>query len=104
MEQLRYPVGRFDPKVSVPHAGRAALIDSIAAAPQRLRAIASLGPHTAWVIKFDQAFSQFSGEQFVRFLTNFPDDDLHVKSITRDLALGHLQSFEAALDLIRYSL
>lgn len=38
MEALRYPVGRFDPHAIVAHAERAALIDSIAAAPSRLRA------------------------------------------------------------------
>ena len=38
MEELRYPVGRFDPKVQVPHAERPALIDNIAAVPDRMRA------------------------------------------------------------------
>jgi uncharacterized damage-inducible protein DinB len=38
MEALRYPVGRFDPLATVSHAQRGALIDSIAAAPARLRA------------------------------------------------------------------
>lgn len=43
MEQLRYPVGRFQPAAEVPHTQRAALIDSIAAAPARLRqAVAGL--------------------------------------------------------------
>ena len=38
MEALRYPVGRFDPKVDVPHEQRASLIDSIAAVPSKMRA------------------------------------------------------------------
>ena len=38
MDALRYPVGRFDAAAEVPHAQRAALIDSIAATPGRLRA------------------------------------------------------------------
>jgi len=41
LEALRYPVGRFDPKVVVPHEQRASLIDSIAAVPSRLRAAVS---------------------------------------------------------------
>jgi len=39
LEDLRYPVGRFDPAAEVPHAQRAALIDSIAATPERVRAV-----------------------------------------------------------------
>jgi hypothetical protein len=38
VDALRYPVGRFDAAAEVPHAQRAALIDSIAATPSRLRA------------------------------------------------------------------
>ena len=38
MDALRYPVGRFDAAADVPHAERAALIESIAATPARLRA------------------------------------------------------------------
>jgi uncharacterized damage-inducible protein DinB len=38
VEALRYPVGRFDPKVEVPHEQRASLIDNIAAVPSRMRA------------------------------------------------------------------
>ena len=34
---LRYPVGRFEREAEVPHARRAELIESIAAAPARLR-------------------------------------------------------------------
>jgi hypothetical protein len=41
MEDLRYPVGRFDPGAEVPHGERAALIESIATAPARLRAAAA---------------------------------------------------------------
>lgn len=37
MENQKYPVGRFQRDAEVPHATRAALIDSIAATPQRLR-------------------------------------------------------------------
>lgn len=37
MEALKYPVGRFDAAAEVPHSQRAALIDSIAATPSRLR-------------------------------------------------------------------
>lgn len=37
MDDLRYPVGRFDPKSGLPPGGRSALIESVAAAPSRLR-------------------------------------------------------------------
>src|ERR671918_538969 len=37
MEDLRYPVGRFDPKSALPLGGRSALIESLAAVPSRLR-------------------------------------------------------------------
>jgi riboflavin kinase / FMN adenylyltransferase len=40
--------------------------------PQKLRAIASLGPDAAWVIPFDETFSRQTGEQFIRsLLTSF---------------------------------
>lgn len=38
MESLRFPIGRFDSTLEVPHEARAPLIDSIAALPARLRA------------------------------------------------------------------
>jgi uncharacterized damage-inducible protein DinB len=38
MEDLRYPVGRFNAAAEVPHAERAALVASIATTPARLRA------------------------------------------------------------------
>ena len=41
MEDLRYPVGRFDAAAEVPHAARVALVESIATAPQRFRAAVS---------------------------------------------------------------
>jgi hypothetical protein len=37
IESLKYPVGRFDPQAPAPAGGRAALIDSLAAVPARLR-------------------------------------------------------------------
>ncbi len=37
MEDLRYPVGRFDPKSPLPSGGPSALIESLATAPSRLR-------------------------------------------------------------------
>ena len=37
MEDLKYPVGRFDAGAEVPHIARVTLIDSIAATPRRLR-------------------------------------------------------------------
>jgi hypothetical protein len=37
MEDLRYPVGRFDPMSALPAGGRSALIQSVSAAPSRLR-------------------------------------------------------------------
>ena len=36
-ENLQYPVGRFDAAAEVPHASRAALVESIAATPARVR-------------------------------------------------------------------
>ena len=38
MQDLQYPVGRFDAAAEVPHGARAALIESIATTPARLRA------------------------------------------------------------------
>lgn len=38
MEELRYPVGRFDPSAEITDAERAALIESIADTPRRVRA------------------------------------------------------------------
>ncbi|HUP89169.1 MAG TPA: putative metal-dependent hydrolase [Longimicrobiales bacterium] len=38
METLKYPIGRFDPKAEAPASERPELIQSIAAAPRRLRA------------------------------------------------------------------
>lgn len=38
MDELRYPVGRFDPAAEVGHSERGALIDSIADTPRRVRA------------------------------------------------------------------
>src|SRR5262245_25383260 len=38
MEALRYPVGRFDAAAEVEHSRRAALIDNIAAVPEKIRA------------------------------------------------------------------
>ena len=37
MEDIRYPLGRFDPRQPLPPGGREALIDSLAVAPSRLR-------------------------------------------------------------------
>jgi hypothetical protein len=37
MEDLKYPVGRFDAKSGLPEGGRSVLIESVAAAPSRLR-------------------------------------------------------------------
>jgi riboflavin kinase/FMN adenylyltransferase len=42
-----------------------ALIQTV---PQRLRALASLKPAAAWVIRFDEAFSRLSGAEFVNRL------------------------------------
>ncbi|HEY0455210.1 MAG TPA: hypothetical protein VGE41_02480, partial [Verrucomicrobiae bacterium] len=36
--------------------------------PQKMRAIAALGVDLAWLITFDQEFSQRSGEKFIRDL------------------------------------
>src|SRR6266536_1657493 len=36
--------------------------------PQKLRAIAALGVDATWLIRFDQAFSRQTGEEFVRAL------------------------------------
>lgn len=39
LEELRYPVGRFDPSIEIAHTARAALIDGIEQLPGQLRAI-----------------------------------------------------------------
>ena len=41
MEDLKYPVGRFEAAAEVPHSARAALIDSVGSTPARLRAAVS---------------------------------------------------------------
>ncbi|MBM3882990.1 MAG: riboflavin biosynthesis protein RibF [Verrucomicrobia bacterium] len=38
--------------------------------PQRIRALAALGPEAAWVIRFDERFSRQHGDEFVRRLAS----------------------------------
>ena len=64
--------------------------------PQKLRAIQSLGAEALLEIPFDHAFSQQSGEQFIRRLTL---DLLRVQSVCvgADFVFGHRRSGNVAL-------
>ena len=59
--------------------------------PQKLRVIGSLGPDTLWLIRFDEAFSRQTGEQFVRRLVA---EFAHVRSVCvgANFVFGHKRS------------
>jgi riboflavin kinase/FMN adenylyltransferase len=64
--------------------------------PQKLRAIAALGVDATWVIHFDAAFSQQTGEEFVRGLAReFPQ--LHSVCVGGTFTFGHKRSGNVAL-------
>lgn len=64
--------------------------------PQKLRAIASLGVNTTWLIGFDQAFSRQTGEEFVRALVR---DFGHLCSVCvgATFTFGYQRSGDVAL-------
>jgi riboflavin kinase/FMN adenylyltransferase len=64
--------------------------------PQKLRAIAALGAHTAWLIQFDEAFSRQTGEQFVRALAR-DFGRLHSICVGATFTFGHRRSGNVAL-------
>ena len=59
--------------------------------PQKLRTIESLGVDATWLIPFDRAFSQQTGEQFVRALAH---DFGHLQSVCvgGEFTFGHKRS------------
>ena len=69
---------------------------SIHTLPQKLRAIAALGTETTLLIRFDEAFSRLTGEQFVRGLAR-DFGRLHGVCVGSDFAFGHKRSGNVAL-------
>ncbi len=64
--------------------------------PQKLRVIESLGADVTWVIRFDQPFSQISGEEFIRQLAR--DFKLiHSICVGNDFSFGRQRSGNVAL-------
>lgn len=64
--------------------------------PQRLQAIAALGVECACVVRFDQAFSRMTGEEFVRrLLRDFAR--LHSVCVGGAFTFGHQRSGNVAL-------
>jgi len=59
--------------------------------PQRLRAIEGLGAAATWVIRFDDAFSRQTGEQFVRKLAR-DFAALHSICVGSEFSFGHRRS------------
>ena len=69
---------------------------SIHALPQKLRAIAALGADTTLLIRFDEAFSRQTGEQFVRGLGR-DFGRLHSVCVGSDFTFGHKRSGNVTL-------
>jgi riboflavin kinase / FMN adenylyltransferase len=66
--------------------------------PQKIRAIESLGVDVTWVIQFDHAFSQQTGEQFVhRMVQDF--GHIHSICVGSEFTFGHKRS--GNVDLLR---
>jgi riboflavin kinase/FMN adenylyltransferase len=64
--------------------------------PQKLRAIAALGVDATWVIRFDEAFSGQTGEQFIRALAR-DFGHLHSVCVGSEFIFGHKRSGNVAL-------
>ncbi|MBI5803041.1 MAG: bifunctional riboflavin kinase/FAD synthetase [Verrucomicrobia bacterium] len=64
--------------------------------PQKLRAIESLGVANTLLIRFDRAFSQQTGEQFIRGLAR-DFGHLHSVSVGSEFTFGHKRSGNVAL-------
>jgi len=64
--------------------------------PQKLRAIESLGADATWVIRFDEAFSRQTGEEFARALAR---DFGHLRSVCvgSEFTFGHKRSGDVGL-------
>jgi riboflavin kinase / FMN adenylyltransferase len=63
---------------------------------QRLRGIGALGIETTWLIRFDRAFSEQSGEAFVRDLAR-ESGQIQSICIGRDFTFGHKRTGNVAL-------
>ncbi len=59
--------------------------------PQKLRAIESLGPDSLLLLHFDKAFSQQTGEEFVRKLAQGPGEIRSI-SVGANFVFGHKRS------------
>ena len=68
----------------------------IYSAPRQLRAIASLGVDALWEIHFDRAFSELSGEVFIRDLVS-DLGKIHSICVGADFVFGHRRSGNVAL-------
>lgn len=64
--------------------------------PQKLRAIEALGADAIWLIAFDQAFSQHTGEAFVRGLSR-DFSQIYSICVGSDFHFGHKRSGNVAL-------
>lgn len=64
--------------------------------PQKLRAIESLGIANTLLIRFDRAFSEQTGEQFIRSLAR-DFGHLHSVSVGSEFTFGHKRSGNVAL-------
>lgn len=64
--------------------------------PQKLRAIESLGVANALLIRFDRAFSEQTGEQFIRSLAR-DFGHLHSVCVGSEFTFGHKRSGNVAL-------
>ena len=64
--------------------------------PQKLRAIESLGVANTLLIRFDRAFSEQTGEQFIRSLAR-DFGPLHSVSVGSEFTFGHKRSGNVAL-------
>lgn len=64
--------------------------------PQKLRAIGALGADAIWLIAFDQAFSQHTGEEFVRQLSS-DFGQIYSICVGSDFHFGHKRSGNVTL-------
>jgi len=64
--------------------------------PQKLRAIQALGVHATWLIEFDRAFSQVTGDAFARSLAR-DLGQLHSLCVGSAFTFGHRRSGNVAL-------
>lgn len=69
---------------------------SIQSLPQKLRTLCNIGADATWLIHFDEAFSQQTGEEFVRLLAR-DFKRLHSVCVGSDFTFGRKRSGNVAL-------